>query len=128
MVAPIIPGLNDSEVPAILLAVKEDGVSFASYVLLRLPLTVRPVFLDWLGRTEPDKKSKIESLIRSTRDGDLSTARFGERMRGTGELSEQIKRMFRVFARRYGLDKKPTPLDVTIFRPPQPTSGQRRLF
>jgi DNA repair photolyase len=71
LVAPVIPGLTDSEIPAILAAVKEAGAYSANYVLLRLPLTVEPVFLEWLQRTHPLQKSKIEAWIRSTRGGEL---------------------------------------------------------
>lgn len=128
MVAPVIPGLNDSEIPAILKAVGEAGAVSAHYVLLRLPLTVRPVFIDWLDDTRPELKSRVESLIRTTRNGALNNTAFGERMRGSGELANQIRQTFRVFARRYGLDRKMEPLDVSQFRPPKPSSGQLRLF
>ena len=128
MVAPVIPGLNDSEIPAILAAAAEAGASSASYQLLRLPLAVRPIFIDWLERTRPDAKSRIEARIQDTRGGELNSAKFGERMRGTGVLADQINQTFEVFARKYGLNKKLPPLDTTSFRRPQPTSGQLRLF
>lgn len=128
MVAPVIPGLNDSEIPAVLNAAGESGALSASYILLRLPLTVRPVFLEWLGRTQPEKKGRIESRIRTTRDGQLNDSQFRSRMRGTGEFAEQIEQTFQVFARRFGLDQKLPPLDVSQFRRPQPSSGQRSLF
>jgi DNA repair photolyase len=128
MVSPVIPGLNDSEVPAILQAAAEAGACSASYILLRLPLTVRPVFLDWLERTQPLKKDRIESRIRSTRDGNLTDSKFGKRMRGTGEIAGQINQTFKLFAKRYGLDQRLPPLDVTKFHPPPTRSGQMRLF
>ena len=90
MVAPIIPGLHDSEVPAILEAAADAGARSASHVLLRLPLSVRPVFVDWLERTQPLKKERIESRIRSTRDGNLNDSEFGRRMRGQGSYADQI--------------------------------------
>ncbi len=128
MVAPVIPGLNDSEIPAILEAAREHGAVGASYVLLRLPLTVRPVFLDWLERTQPTKKERIESRIRAMRDGGLNNSEFGSRMRGSGEIADQIRQTFRVFARRFGLDRPLPPLDVSLFQRPKPASGQLRLF
>ncbi|MEX2188403.1 MAG: PA0069 family radical SAM protein, partial [Pirellulales bacterium] len=72
MAAPIIPGLNDQELPAILKAARSAGAAAASYTLLRLPLTVRPVFEDWLARNAPLKKARIEALIRDTRSGRMS--------------------------------------------------------
>ena len=128
MVAPIIPGLNDNEMPAILSAAKEAGAVSAHFILLRLPLTVRPVFTDWLAKAVPTKKDKIESLIRQCRDGELNNSEFGRRMRGQGNIAEQIAQSFKVFARKYELDRKLPPLETRHFRPPVPTSGQLRLF
>jgi DNA repair photolyase len=128
MVAPVIPGLNDKEVPAILAAAADAGATSAGYVLLRLPLTVRPVFLEWLERTRPDSRPRIESLIRSTRDGDLNSAEFGSRMRGSGEMSKQISQLFKTFVRKHGLDKPMPKYDCEQFRPPVSASGQMRLF
>lgn len=128
LIAPVIPALTDHEIPSILQAAKDAGAESASYILLRLPLTVEPVFLEWLERTQPGKRAKIESRIRSTRGGKLYEGGFGVRMKGRGEIAEQIRRTFMVFAHRHGLDKKREPLDVTRFRRPVPCSGQGRLF
>lgn len=128
MVAPVIPGLNASEIPGILKAAKDHGAESASYILLRLPLTVRPVFLEWLERTQPTKKERVESRIRSTRNGGLNSAQFGTRMKGTGEIADQIKQTFRLFARRFGLSQRLSLLDCSKFQRPKPTSGQLRLF
>jgi DNA repair photolyase len=128
MVAPIIPGLNDSEIPAILRAVRDAGVQGAAFTLLRLPWAVRDVFFEWLERCLPNQAEKVRSLVRSTRGGRDNDGRFGHRMRGSGPLAEQIADTFRVFARRYGLDRNPAPLDCSGFRPPRPSSGQLPLF
>lgn len=118
MVAPVIAGLNDSEIPTLLAAAKEHGANFAGYVLLRLPLTVRPIFLDWLSRHVPSKRERIEALIRSTRDGAYNQTQFGERLRGSGEYAEHLRNTFKLFAQRYGLNGRPSPLDVTKFTRP----------
>jgi len=128
LVAPIIPGLNDSEVPAILAAGKEAGAGAAGYVLLRLPLTVAPVFREWLERERPERLSRVEGRIRNVRGGKLNDAAFGTRMCGTGVLAQQIGDLFSMFARRFGLDGKLPPYDCSHFRPPLPKSGQLRLF
>lgn len=128
MVAPIIPGLNDFEMPAVLQAASEAGAQGAGYTLLRLPLAVRPIFIDWLERTQPLRAAKVQSLIRETRGGQLSSSQFGARMRGEGSIAEQIKQTFAVFARRYGLDQKKAPLESGNFRPPRSAAGQLRLF
>ncbi len=128
MVAPVIPGLNDAEIPAILSAARDAGACSAGYILLRLPFAVKEIFQEWLQRTQPSKADRIESLIRSTRDGKLTDSRFGSRFRGTGQIAEQIKRTFEVFTRKYGLDQPGPPLDTSQFRPPLPRNGQMRLF
>ncbi|HVU88166.1 MAG TPA: PA0069 family radical SAM protein [Pirellulales bacterium] len=128
MVAPIIPGLNDHEMPAILEAAAEAGAQCASYVLLRLPLAVEPVFMDWLQTNRPDALSKIESRIRSTRGGAMYQSAFRERQRGRGKYAEQIKQTFNVFRAKHGLDRPLPPLDTSRFQPPRPSSGQMSLF
>ena len=128
LIAPVIPGLTDHEIPAILQAVKDAGAVAASYILLRLPLTVEPVFLEWLERTQPDHKSRVESRIRATRDGKLYDGEFGVRMRGRGEMADQIRNTFQVFAAKYGLTGDRDSLDIAQFRRPTLTSGQRWLF
>lgn len=127
MVAPVIPGLNDCEIPALLEAAAEAGAQAAAYVLLRLPQTVRPVFLDWLERTLPDSRERIVGLIRATRGGELNDAAFGRRMRGRGPIAEQIAQLFGTFARRYGLARGLAACDSSRFAPPQ-LGGQLRLF
>ncbi len=128
MTAPVIPGLNDSELPALLKAASEAGARTASYVMLRLPLTVEPVFLEWLERTQPLRRDRVESRIRQTRDGQLSQSQFGQRMRGTGEIAEQIRSVFRLFARKYDLDGRLPPLDCDSFRRPTGGVTQLKLF
>jgi len=128
MVAPIIPGLNDEEIPAILTAVRDAGAMTASYVLLRLPLAVEPIFQAWLEENLPLKRERIEGLIRSTREGELNEDQFGKRMRGTGEYAEQIATTFKIFKKKLGLDTTMPPQDTSRFRPPKASSGQMSLF
>jgi DNA repair photolyase len=128
MVSPVVPGLTDREVPAILRAASEAGARSAGYILLRLPLAVRPIFQDWLARTRPDAVGRIETLIRATRGGRMNDAQFGRRMQGQGEYAEQLLRTFRVFARRHGLDGPMPDLDHSLFQPPRSPSGQGLLF
>ena len=128
MTAPIIPGLNDQEIPAILAAAKEAGARSAGYVLLRLPFAVRPIFEDWLARSYPEKAERVLSLIRSTRSGRMNNYEWGNRLRGEGQYAEQIAKTFKVFRKKHGLDAPLPPLDQSKFVPPRLTSGQMRLF
>jgi DNA repair photolyase len=128
LIAPIIPGLTDHQVPQVMQAAKEAGAVEARYVLLRLPLSVAPVFMAWLETHRPQARPKIEQLIRSTRDGRLNDSTFGERMVGTGPYAEGIRTLFLTFAKKYGLDDPMPELDATQFRPPRSETGQLRLF
>jgi DNA repair photolyase len=128
MVAPVIPGLNDGEIPAILTAARDAGAQWAGYVLLKLSTTVRPVFLDWLERSYPDKSARVQSLIRSTRGGRLNDSNFGSRQVGTGKVADIIADTFRIWCMKLGYADEHPPLNREAFRPPEPTTGQRRLF
>lgn len=128
MVAPVIPGLNDHEIPGVLRAAREAGAETAGYVVLRLPGAVREVFLDWLHKRLPLKAAKVEAAIRSVRDGRWNDTQFGQRQRGTGERAKQIEATFRVFTQKLGYDEWEETLNTGDFRPPQPASGQLRLF
>jgi DNA repair photolyase len=128
LMAPIIPGLNDSEIPAVLAAAKEAGAQDAGYTMLRLPWTVAPVFLEWLGRAQPLRAARVESRIRAVRGGKLNDSDFGSRMSGGGEIARQISDLFRIFAKKHELDGGLPAYDCTRFRPPMDKYGQRSLF
>ncbi len=127
MTAPIIPGLNDHEIPALLEAAKAAGARNAGYVILRLPYQIKDLFLEWLQRHFPDKAGKVESLIREMRGGELYDARTFTRMRGEGAYAEQIQATFELFAKKHGLDRKRRPLNSSAFVPGMP-GGQTALF
>ncbi len=117
-IAPIIPGLNDHEIPAILDAAAEAGAESAGWGMLRLPLGVKDVFLEWLDRRFPGKKNRILARIRDVRGGQLNDSAFGVRMTGEGIFAEQIRALFRAAARRHGLDRPMPPLSAAAFRRP----------
>ena len=127
MMAPIIPGLTDSELPALLQAAKDAGAGAVGYMLVRLPLTVQPVFQEWLQRTHPLQAEKVERQIRDCRGGELYRAGFGERMTGVGETASQIGRLFAAFRDRLDFPGFPRQ-DSSQFRPPETVAGQLRLF
>ena len=128
LVAPVLPGLTDAEIPKILAAAKEAGAQTSSYILLRLPLSVAPVFLEWLERAWPQGKVRVERLVRETRAGRLNDSMFGRRMCGTGEYANSIGRLFEVFARRHGLDRRMPQFNCSRFQPPPDANGHGRLF
>jgi DNA repair photolyase len=104
LTAPIIPGLNDHEIPALLKAAAQAGARGAGYTIVRLPHGVAPLFEMWLERHRPGEKEKILGRIRELRGGKLYKAEFGTRMRGEGPLADQIKALFEVSRRRAGFD------------------------
>ncbi|HEX4923703.1 MAG TPA: PA0069 family radical SAM protein [Bdellovibrionales bacterium] len=116
LIAPTIPGLNDHEVPAILEAASKAGAEWAGYVPLRLPLAVGPLFTQWLETHRPDSKEKILERIRDLRGGKLNDSNFGSRMRGQGAYAEQIKNVFRVYAKRYGFNQRERETTTKYFR------------
>ena len=128
MVAPILPGLTDSEIERILDAGRAAGARDAGYVILRLPLEVAPIFKDWLLRHYPDRYRHVMSLVRSMRDGKDYDLEWGKRMRGSGPYAWQIGRRFEIAARRLGLNAEKTKLRNDLFRAPARKGEQLKLF
>ena len=126
MVAPVIPGLTEHEMPAILKAAARAGARSAGYVLLRLPMAVSGLFQDWLANHFPDRKEKILGRIRAARGGRLNDSRFGVRMSGEGHQAELIHRLFETATRRVGLNQHPWPVSTAAFQRPGPR--QLNLF
>jgi len=126
MVAPVIPGLNDHEIPAILAAAKDAGASFAATIVLRLPHGMKELFGDWLERHRPERRERVLSRIRDVRGGSLNDPRFGSRMRGQGLYAQQIQNLFSVHRRRAGLAEPPPSLSTEHFR--RPGDAQLDLF
>jgi DNA repair photolyase len=126
MLAPVIPGLTDHEMPSILNAAAEAGAAFAGYVPLRLPYAVAELFEDWLVSQFPDRKDKILNRIRSLRGGKLNDPNFGSRMRGEGPWADQLKSLFELARRSAGLDRPSPALTSEHFR--RPAADQMTLW
>lgn len=115
-IAPVIPGLNDEEIPAIIAAAQKVGASFAGYTPLRLPYGVKAIFIEWLERCFPSKKKKILDRIRSLRGGKLNDSRWGSRMRGGGLWAEQFEHLFKLGCRRAGFKNQKPALSTAHFK------------
>src|SRR5438876_4574276 len=115
MVAPIIPGLTDHEVPGILEACAKAGAQFAAYTIVRLPWAVAPLFEHWLEEHFPDRKEKVLGRIRDMRGNRLNNSQWHSRMTGEGVFAEQIASLFRVGCRRAGIGERPV-LSTASFR------------
>ena len=116
MIGPVVPGLTDHEIPAILQAAAEAGASSAGYTMLRLPYGVKDIFQTWLHEHFPDRAEKVLNRIRSIRDGKLNDSEFGSRMRGEGFHASQISQLFDMTRKRYGLTRR-VGLTTEHFRP-----------
>jgi DNA repair photolyase len=126
LTAPVIPGLNDHELPAILDAAAKAGAQCAGYVTLRLPHGLGPLFEQWLEQHASEKKEKVLNRIKSMRGGKLNDSRFGSRMRGEGLFAKQIEQLFHAGCRRVGLNRPRFELSSTAFRIPE--RNQLSLF
>jgi DNA repair photolyase len=128
MFAPVIPGLNDQELEAVLEASAAAGATGAGYVLVRLPLEISDLFQQWLASDHPDRASRVMSLIRQTRGGKDYVSQWGERQRGAGPVADLVARRFAAARARYGLDQPRRTLDAGQFRIPPRSGDQMELL
>jgi len=128
MVAPVVPGLTDHEIEAILAAAAAAGAQEAGYIALRLPLEIKTLFREWLAAERPDRAARVMALMQSMHEGRDYRAEFGLRQKGSGPYAEQIGHRFRLAARRLGLNARKLALRTDLFRPPVLEGGQMRLL
>ena len=125
MIAPVIPGLNDHEIPAVVSAAVQAGAGYAGFVMLRLPFAIKELFESWLLRNFPEKRDKVLSRIREVRGGKLNDPRFGSRMSGEGAIADAIADVFKLACRKAGIEGRGPKLSTASFRRP---GEQRQLF
>ncbi len=128
LAAPMIPGLNDDELEAILEAAARAGATSAGYILLRLPLEVKALFIEWLEVHFPDRKKRVLALLRACRRGKLYDPAFGTRMTGEGVTAQLLARRFELACKRLGLAGNEWDLDTSQFEKPRPHGEQLALF
>lgn len=124
MVAPVVPGLTDEEMPEIMKAAADHGARWAHYVMLRLPGAVRELFVEWLGNEFPDRKQRVINRLTDLRGEALTDMRFGKRMRGEGKWAEIINQLYRHTVKQLDINKDRVPLSTNLFR----RAGQQDLF
>jgi DNA repair photolyase len=127
MTAPVIPGLNDHEIEALLEAAAEHGAASAGYVLLRLPYEIKDLFHEWLVQHVPDRAARVINLVRETRGGRDYDAKWFERGRGSGPVADLISQRFRKASARFGLNAPRPDLRTDLFRPLVTPEGQLLL-
>ncbi len=128
--SPMIPAVNDNELESILQAAAKAGATSASMIVLRLPLEVRDLFVEWLQQHFPDRATHVMSLVRQMRGGADYDSNFGTRMRGTGQYAAMLRQRFEIAARRHNLLRKHYPKNMAHFCVPYaaPDSAQSSLF
>ncbi|MDT3402970.1 PA0069 family radical SAM protein [Mucilaginibacter terrae] len=126
MTAPIIPGLNSNEVPAIIRAAANRGAVSAGFTIVRLNGSIAELFVDWIHKTFPDRAEKVLNLIRECHDGKLNDSEFGRRMSGDGEVAESIHQLYRMACKKYLAGREMPGYDLSIFTPK--TGRQVTLF
>jgi len=118
MAAPVIPGLSDADLEPILGASAEAGACFASWIMLRLPQEVSPLFREWLATHYPDRLNRVMSKVRDMHGGQDYRADWGKRMRGEGPYAAMIGQRFDLACKRLGLTKQAPPLRTDLFAVP----------
>lgn len=126
MNAPVIPGLNDHEIPKILKTASESGAKWAGYTIVRLNGQVGTIFKDWLQKTYPDRADKVWHSIQSCHRGQVNNSEYGNRMKGTGHIAKIIKDSFALHCRLNGLNKESFIFNTTSFS--SPNGIQTSLF
>jgi DNA repair photolyase len=119
MTAPMIPGLNDHEMEAILEAARDAGATRAGFTVLRLPLEIKQLFEEWLRQHRPDRADRVLSLVRQMRGGALYQAEFGLRMRGEGPIAQLLGARFAAAVKRLELNRIRFRLETMAFRVPE---------
>ncbi|MFD2286521.1 PA0069 family radical SAM protein [Pedobacter petrophilus] len=125
MVAPLIPGLSDHEIPKILKSVAAAGAVKAGYTVVRLNGAIAQIFEDWLRKNFPDRFDKVWHMIQSCHSGNVNDSRFGDRMRGDGNIAKMIRDSFKLHSRLNGLNTTEIILDHSLFKVP---GDQMSLF
>ncbi len=128
MTSPVIPGLTDHEMEEMLGLAAEAGAQAASWVMLRLPLEVSPLFREWLAEHYPDRAGRVMGLVRDMHGGQDYSSDWGKRMRGEGAYAEIVAARFRRALRQFGLARDLPPLRTDLFTRPAQAGDQLSLF
>lgn len=126
MTAPIIPGLNDHEIPNLIEAAAQHGALGAGYTIVRLNGAIGSIFTDWIHKAFPDRAQRVLHLIESCHNGKLNDSRWGTRTRGEGNIAQVVSQMFKLAVRKHFADKTFPEYDLTLFKRKSPL--QQTLF
>lgn len=116
LVAPVVPGLTDHEMPALIRRARQAGATGAGYIVLRLPYAVKDLFVQWLEDHFPERKNKVLNRIRSLRGGKLYDSQWGKRMRGEGIFADEYRKLFEIALRKADMPRRSSGLSISSFR------------
>jgi DNA repair photolyase len=125
MLGPMIPGLNEHEIPEIIKAASEAGATFSAYTFIRLNGAIKFLFHDWLYKNFPDRADKVWHLIESSHNGKVNDSEWGRRMRGDGAIAQLVYNQYNTYTKKYGLQDERLGVDCSNFRRP---GEQGKLF
>jgi DNA repair photolyase len=125
MLGPMIPGLNEHEMPGIIKSATDAGATFSAYTFIRLNGVIKELFHDWLYKNFPDRADKVWHLIESGHGGKVNDSRFGVRMSGEGNIAKMIADQYHTYTKKFGLQHERLGLDCSLFQRP---GEQGRLF
>jgi len=125
LMGPVIPGLNDHELPGIMKAARDNGATFTAYTFIRLNGAVKLLFHDWLYKNFPDRADKVWHLIEQSHDGKVNDSRYGLRMSGEGPVAKLVADQYKQYSKLYGMNADKWSLNSALFRRP---GEQGRLF
>lgn len=128
MTAPLIPAINDHEIEALLRAAAASGATTAGYVVLRLPLEVRDLFVEWLETEFPDRAARVMRYVKELHGGRDYDPQWGKRLAGEGVYADLIRRRFTRAAATHGFARAAPPLRCDLFRPPEIAAPQLSFF
>lgn len=123
LIAPVVPGITDHEIPNLIRQAKEAGAWSAGYIVLRLPYAVKDLFVKWLEDHFPQRKNKVLNRIRSLRGGKLYDSQWGKRMSGEGVFADEYRQLFSIAVRKAGIPQRETLLSTLSFR----NAGDRQI-
>jgi DNA repair photolyase len=118
MLGPMIPGLNEHEMPEIMKAASEAGAQFSAYTFIRLNGAIKLLFHDWLYKNFPDRADKVWHLIEQSHGGKVNDSQWGRRMTGEGEIAKLVAQQYEKYKKRYHLDNERWELDTSAFKRP----------
>ncbi len=124
MLAPMIPAINDHEIEALIRAAAVSGAQGASYIVLRLPLEVRDLFVEWLKEHFPDRAKRVMRYVRELHGGKDYDPQWGKRLSGEGVYADLIRRRFRRAVAEHGLVRENPPLTTDLFHAPAAETPQ----